>query len=150
MAVLIRKLNEKDITTLALNLVWEVFLETEGTSYTEEGKLAFKNAIHDPEYISKLTAYGAFDGPSLVGVIASRNEGKHIALFFVKNGYRGKGIGRMLWEELRRNNKAQTISVHSSVYAAEIYKALGFKECGKRIEEDNIVYIPMTFSKDKC
>jgi GNAT superfamily N-acetyltransferase len=49
-------------------------------------------------YLSKLRMYGAFMENRLVGVIATRSEGAHIALFFVKGEYHGRGIGSQLFK----------------------------------------------------
>ena len=49
-----------------------------------------------------------------------------VALFFVDGQYHRKGIGKKLWEAVLSNTSANLITVHSSLYAAEIYKKLGF------------------------
>ena len=67
----------------ALLLVWDVFCKYEAVNYPDAGKQAFWDAIHSEEYLQTLHAYGAYEGKRLVGVIATRNEGRHIALFFV-------------------------------------------------------------------
>ena len=65
----------------ALTLVWNVFQEYE--------------------------APGAFIKERLVGVLATRSGGAHIALFFVDGAYQGQGIGRQLFE---------AVSTRTSVY----------------------------------
>ena len=87
----IRKLNKKEIES-ALNMVWKVFLEYEAPDYTQEGIDEFYKSIHDENYLSMLSVYGAFSNGELVGVIATRNSGKHIALFFVDGKYHRQGI----------------------------------------------------------
>ena len=47
-------------------------------------------------------------------------------MFFVDGQYHRKGIGKKLWEVVLSNTSANLITVHSSLYAAEIYKKLGF------------------------
>ena len=49
-----------------------------------------------------------------------------VALFFVDGQYHRKGIGKKLWEAVLSNTSANLITVHSSLYAAGIYKKLGF------------------------
>lgn len=39
--------------------------------------------------MSSLTINGAYEDDELIGVIATRNEGNHIALFFVKAEWQG-------------------------------------------------------------
>lgn len=80
----------------ALPLVWDVFCEYEAINYTESGKQAFRDAIHSEDYLNMLSAYGAIENNTLVGIIATRNEESHIALFFVDGKYQNRGIGRSM------------------------------------------------------
>ncbi|MCQ2567935.1 MAG: GNAT family N-acetyltransferase [Mogibacterium sp.] len=139
------RLLTRDELSSALELVWKVFCEYEAVNYTETSKQVFYDAIHSKEYLDMLTAYGAFDGDEPVGIIASRNEGSHIALFFVEGAYHRQGIGRMLWETMLENSTADIITVHSSLYASEVYKRLGFKQTGEETTDGGIVYIPMEY-----
>lgn len=129
----------------ALDLVWKVFCEYEAVNYTEDSKQTFYEAIHTREYLDMLTAYGAFDENVLIGIIAGRNEGSHIALFFVEGAYHRQGIGRKLWETMLENSTADIITVHSSIYAGEVYRRLGFQQAGEETEDGGIVYIPMEY-----
>ena len=130
---------------ISLELVWKVFCEYEAVNYTEDSRQVFYDAIHSKDYLDMLTAYGAFDESGLVGIIASRNEGSHIALFFVEGEHHRQGIGRKLWEAMLENSTADIITVHSSIYACEIYKKLGFYQTGEEAEDGGIVYIPMEY-----
>ena len=82
----VRQLTNKKIPS-ALPLVWKVFDEYEAVNYPTSGTQAFWNAIHDEGFLSQLSAYGAFDGEKLIGILALKNEGSHIALFFVDGAY---------------------------------------------------------------
>lgn len=44
--------------------------------------------------------YGAFKGAAFVGIIATRNNGEHITLFFVAGKCHKLGIGRKLFDTL--------------------------------------------------
>ena len=140
------KLNRKQIED-ALPLVFDVFCRYEAVNYPKNGKEAFYNAIHSEEYLDMLTAYGAFDGDKLTGIIATRNEGAHIALFFVDGEYHRRGIGRELFEACLAENVNSRITVNSSEYAADIYRKLGFVQTDEIQEEDGIRYIPMVFER---
>lgn len=48
----------------------------------------------------------------------------HIALFFVKKEYQGKGVGKILWNAVLKENTSESITVHSSLFAISIYKKL--------------------------
>lgn len=129
----------------SLSLVWQVFCEYEAANYAEDSKQAFYDAIHSKDYLDMLTAYGAFDGTELVGLIASRNEGSHVALFFVDGEYHRQGIGRKLWETMLENSPADIITVNSSIYACEVYKKLGFNQTGEETKDGGIIYVPMEY-----
>lgn len=132
----------------ALPLVWDVFCEYEAVNYPKNGEVAFYNAIHSEEFLAMLTAYGAFDGDRLTGIIATRNEGAHIALFFVDGEYHRRGIGRKLFEACLAENANSRITVNSSEYAADIYRKLGFVQTDEIQEDDGIRYIPMVFERE--
>ena len=70
-----------------LPLVWNVFCEFEASNYPEQAKMIFKNAICDQNNLAMLNAYGAYKDDVPIGIIATRSEGKHIALFFVDGKY---------------------------------------------------------------
>ena len=79
--------NARDIETKkALDLVWKVFLEFEAYDYVREGIDEFYNFING-NYINTLEIYGAYENRKIIGIIATRNEGNHIALFFVDGKY---------------------------------------------------------------
>ena len=86
----------------ALHLVWDVFADEIAPSYTPEGVAEFQKFIkYDNIYTMcqrrEIFFFGAFQGTELCGTIAVKNDG-HISLFFVRKQYRGKGIGRMLFQ----------------------------------------------------
>ncbi len=141
---MIRTLDRTELDN-ALPLVWDVFCEYEAVDYPESGKQAFWNAVHSEEYLNMLSAYGAFEGDKLVGIIATRNEGKHVALFFVHGNYQHRGIGKSLWSAVIESSNANEITVHSSLYAQDIYKKLGFMTSGDLHNEGGIQYIPMVY-----
>ena len=129
----------------AIPLVWKVFCEYEGVNYPEAGKQAFWEAIHSEEYLDMLTAYGAFENGKMTVIIATRNAGSHIALFFVDGKYHRQGIGRMLWNTVLADSTVNEITVHSSLYAVEVYKKLGFVPISDVQEDGGIQYIPMSY-----
>lgn len=129
----------------ALPFVWKVFCEYEAVNYPESGKQTFWEAIHSEEYLDILDAYGAFEGKKMLGIIATRKEGSHIALFFVDGAYHNKGIGRSLWNAVLAKNTCETITVHSSLYAVPIYEKLGFVQTNTVQEESGIQYVPMEY-----
>ncbi|MGN0404231.1 MAG: GNAT family N-acetyltransferase [Bariatricus sp.] len=140
----IKDLSHKELVN-ALPLVWDVFSEYEAAGYSESGKKAFWDAIHSEEYLNMLTAYGAYEKHELVGIIATREAGSHLALFFVDGKYQRQGIGRKLWSAVLEENTSPTITVHSSLYAVEVYKKLGFAVTGEMKQDNGIQYVPMEY-----
>ena len=71
----------------ALQLAWTGYQKYESPDYSEEGIQAFWDSIHDKDYIKMLRIYGAFENRNMVGMLATRSSGSHIALFFVDGMY---------------------------------------------------------------
>lgn len=143
----IKKLAKGDIPK-ALDLVLNVFMEYEAPDYSEQGIETFQNCMKDGEWLKSLQFFGAYMNNSLVGVIAARNNGNHIALFFVKGKYHRQGIGRRLFDRVVENSTNNTITVNSSPYAVKIYKHLGFAETQDEQLTDGMRYTPMSFVKN--
>ncbi|MDO5517725.1 MAG: GNAT family N-acetyltransferase, partial [Clostridium sp.] len=129
----------------ALELVLEVFMAYEAPVYLEEGVEMFTKCVKDPEWIGRLKFYGAYKDDEIVGVIATRNNGNHIALFFVKGEYHKQGIGRRLFETVVKNCNGEALTVNSSPYAVGIYEHLGFEKVEEEQVTDGIRYTPMVF-----
>ena len=127
----------------ALELAWEVFGEFEAPDYTPQGTDAFYASIHDPAYLARLRIYGAFDGDALIGILATRNGGAHIALFFVRGTYHRQGVGEQLFFRACRENTTGQMTVNSSPYAVEVYRRLGFCERDAEQTTDGIRYTSM-------
>lgn len=107
----------------ALTLVWNVFQEYE--------------------------APGAFIKERLVGVLATRSGGAHIALFFVDGAYQGQGIGRQLFEAVRIKCPAPNMTVNSSPYAVPIYHHLGFADTDVEQSVHGLRFTPMEVRIEK-
>lgn len=144
----IRKLKNQEIPG-AMRLVWEVFQEFEATDYSEEGVNTFKNVIVEQEQALTMEMYGAFESGDLLGVIATRNHGSHISLFFVKKEHHQRGIGRMLFEHILSHKDSNIITVNSSPYAVKIYRKLGFSDTAGEQVSDGIRYTPMRYNSGK-
>lgn len=134
---------KKDQYREVFKLAWEVFQEYEAPDYSKEGIESFYNSIHSEEYIEQLKIFGAFENEKLVGIIATRNKGNHIALFFVKSEEQNKGIGRKLFKRICLENLSGKITVNSSPYAVKVYHHLGFNSIDTEKVIDGIKYTPM-------
>lgn len=142
----IRKLRH-DERKEALQLVLSVFLQYEAPDYVDEGVMTFKDFIFDEKNLEQLQIYGAFERRKLVGVIATRNNGNHIALFFVEGSRQKKGIGRKLFYEVLKHSTSEIITVNSSPYAVEVYRKLGFYDTDTEQVEEGMRFTPMIYIK---
>jgi GNAT superfamily N-acetyltransferase len=142
----IRKITKAELPE-AMALVWQVFLEFEAPEYSQEGVDEFKRFIDGETVEMTVNMYGAFHNNGLLGVIATRNEGSHIALFFVKKEYHNKGIGRKLFKTILPLTESSFITVNSSPYAVRIYRKLGFAETDAEQLTNGIRYVPMKYIK---
>lgn len=137
-----RELKSEEIET-ALQLVWSVFLEYEAPDYTAEGVEEFKKSIHDKDYIAGLRLYGAFLANEMIGVIAARSGGTHIALFFVRGKYHRQGVGKRLFRVAHSDCPSDIMTVNSSPYAVPIYRRLGFRETAQEQTANGLRFTPM-------
>ena len=141
----IRRLSPEEIPA-ALNLSWRVFEEFEAPEYSPQGIASFRASLEDAERIRKLDFYGAYDEETLAGVLCMRAP-QHIGGFFVDAAYQRRGIGRRLFEAMRRDYDRQCFTVHSSPYAVEIYRHLGFVPTDSEQLTDGLRYTPMKFEE---
>ena len=139
----VRRLTSKE-TPQALELCWKVFLEFEAPEYPPEGIAAFRASLDDTGRNRQMDFYGAFDGDTLVGVLSMRAP-QHIAGFFVDAAYHRRGIGRGLFEAMRQDYACQVFTVHSSPYAVEVYRHLGFVPTDGEQTVDGLRFTPMQY-----
>ena len=96
------------------------------------------------ERTRKLDFYGAYDGETLAGVLCMRAP-QHIGGFFVDGAYHRRGIGRRLFETMRRDYDRQVFTVNSSPYAVEVYRHLGFVPTDTEQCTNGLRYTPMRY-----
>ena len=130
-----------------IDLAWRVFLKFEAPEYCEQGIESFRHALSTPEFINKLRMYGASIDDEIIGMLATRNNGSHIALFFVDEKYHRQGIGRQLFETALKDCPAKEMTVFSSPYAVKVYHALGFTDTDAERIDDGIRYLPMKYCR---
>lgn len=129
----------------ALQLAWMVFDEFEAPDYSIQGTDTFHEAICDPSYTGQLVCYGAFEQDELIGMLATRNGGNHIALFFVAGAYHRQGVGRKLFALACRDNRSGQLTVNAAPYSLEIYRHLGFYATDAEQLEKGMRYTPMRY-----
>lgn len=133
----------------ALSLVWRTFQEFEAASYTDEGILEFKDYIklnNIKIMLNKnLKLWIALDDDNVVGVCSSR-DCSHVSLLFVDSNYHKLGIARQLLKMLEDDcikSGFTTLTVNSSPYAIDAYKALGYRAVDSMNTVKGIDFLPM-------
>lgn len=140
--IVTRRLREEE-TAQALELALRVFLRFEAPDYPPEGTETFAASLRDERYVSALRLYGAFCDGVLVGMLATRSEGTHIALFFVEERCQRQGVGRALFQAARSNCPGGRMTVHAAPCAVPFYRRLGFRDAAAERTEHGIRYVPM-------
>lgn len=139
---------EIDEREQALELVWNTFMQYEAPDYSDEGIATFaKEAIRNEKFLNMIVLYGAYEENMLRGVIATRNQGNHIALFFVDGAHHGQGIGKRLFNTILENSTADKITVNSSPYAVDVYHHLGFIDTAPEQNFEGMRFTPMEYIK---
>lgn len=153
MEIKIRVLGDDDFEE-ASRMIFHTFYKYIMPTYTTEGieffrdttsALSFKMNTFD----GSVTLYGAFDGDTLCGVLASKGK-NHICLFFTHKDYMGKGVGKSLFTHfLSLANKDEPITVNASDYGIPIYEKLGFEVVGERYFDHGTVHTPMRYKEKR-
>ena len=135
----------------ALQLIGDVFEEFVAYRFDAEGVNEFRNYI---EYDSikrmldnsEMIMSGCFHYDKIIGVIAVKPPGR-ISLLFVDKRYHRQGVADALYrkivEHCSKNDACSEITVHSSLYAVEAYKRLGFETTDTEQEQKGIRFVPM-------
>ena len=125
------------------------YLEDFEDDFEDEGLESFKSFIFNDKLMNELCIYGAFEENKLIGIMGTKNEGKHISLFFIKKEFHRKGIGKQLFDYSQCDCPANEITVNSSTYAIRFYESLGFEKTNDRQQTNGISYTPMKLISNK-
>ena len=134
---------DKTIQQQALDLALHVFMEFEAPDYSDEGIEEFKRSLQNPAYIDNLCYYTAIEHEEIIGMLATRNKGSHIALLFVDAQWQRKGIGRKLIESALEDCDSSVLTVNSAPFAHAFYKKAGFEDTDVEQLTNGIRYFPM-------
>lgn len=127
----------------AMELALEVFLEFDSADYDEYGAEKFRETVKDQEYLDCLKVYGAFEAGELAGIISTRENGTHIAQFYVSGRFQNRGIGRQLFEHAAADNRKGFFTVASSSCGLEVYRKLGFVPISDMRKSEGLTSTPM-------
>lgn len=139
----ILKTLDKTLQQRALDLALHVFMQFEASDYSDEGIEEFKRSLQNPAYIDNLCYYITIEQEEVIGMLATRNKGSHIALLFVDAQWQKKGIGRKLIEVALEDCKGSTMTVNSAPFANGFYKKAGFEDTDVEQIINGIRFFPM-------
>lgn len=142
---MIRKLDKTEYQQAA-NLSLEVYLQCGTEDFDNEGLASFKSFIFSDQLMNELTIYGAYEKDELIGIMGTKNLGKHISLFFIKKRFHRKGVGRLLFNYALQDCPIEETTVNSSTYAISFYQSLGFEKINEKQVTNGLGYTPMKFS----
>jgi len=143
---MIRKLSKTEYGQ-ATSLALDVYMQCGTEDFDEEGLNSFKSFISNEQLMNELVIYGAFENDYLIGIMGTKNEGKHLSLFFIRKEYHRKGIGKQLFYFAINSCPVDEITVNSSTHAILFYQSLGFDKVGEKQCTNGITYTPMKFKK---
>ena len=108
--------------------------------FTEESIEKYQERIRN--FPDSIQTFVAKDGDRIVGVcrVIIENDSNELKMLYVHPKFQGKGIGKALWKESKKLfNENNRIFVNVATYnnqAIKFYEKLGFKDTGKRFEEE--------------
>lgn len=140
--MIIRKLDKKEYKQAA-SLAMDIYMECGQEDFDEIGQETFRSFVSSEQLMDELTMYGAFMNEDLIGIMGTKQAGKHISLFFIRKEYHRQEIGRLLFDYAFNDCPVEEMSVNSSTYAVEFYQSLGFEKTDDKQVTNGITYTPM-------
>ena len=141
-----RKLEYEDLQEASL-VLWRSFYFAEKNNHSIEGMERFRD-LTSPVSLSintfdeKVILFGAFLDSKMVAVGAVK-EKKHILLLYVLPEFQKMGIGSEFLAYMENQCAGRQISLNASDVAVSFYAERGYKICGERTVEENLIYTPM-------
>ena len=128
------------ISALAKEHVFQTF-EQEGPKYF----LSSLQANIDEIMINPEKMYLLLVNKELIGAAGFGLNG-HINHFFIRTIDQRRGLGRLLFDAVKKNIKSKVIDVNSSLNAIGFYEKLGFNAFDSIKTVNGITFQPMHFS----
>lgn len=121
--------------------------------YTEKDALSYIQAMLEADPDSTFAYAIDIDGIAVGSIGAFRQENIHSRTaelgYYLSEQYWGKGVGRTLFEAMRKDYEKQEFTVHSSPYGVKIYEHLGFKATSEEQLVNGLRFTPMVFKNER-
>ena len=127
----------------ACRLIWQVFQIYEVPDFPPEGVIEYKRILDETERLKNITFYSAMEEDKVIGVLGMR-RGNHIGYFYVSEKHHRRGVGKMLFNEIKKDYNGD-ITVNACPYGVPVYKKLGFEATDIQKNEKGIIFTPMKF-----
>lgn len=134
----------------ACQLIKNIFRQTIGQNYSEEGQNEFISSFDEEKILSQmreghLIMLGAFE-EKMIGVLGIRDL-KHIQSLFVLPSYQNQSVGTRLMNQAKKLMQG-TISVHADVQAVGFYQKQGFVRSHQQQCLHGICFVPMIYESE--
>ncbi len=141
----IKKLGSEHLDE-CLDTVWRVFSEFEVPIFPQEGALTYKKGIEETRKNGDITFYGALHNDRVIGVLGLR-ENNHIGYFYIDKIYHRLGIGKDLFNLMKKDTGARVVTVNAMPYGVPVYTCLGFLPTDKEQNVGGVIFTPMRYEK---
>ena len=129
-----------------LDLVWQVFSQFETPVFPPEGSVEYKRIIEETREKKNIKFYGALDNGKVVGVLGMR-ENNHIGYFYVSADYHKRGIGKSLFERMKKDYEKKVFTVNAAPYGVPVYTRLGFIPTDREQNVKGVIFTPMKYEE---
>lgn len=127
----------------AVTLVRNVYTKFVASNYTDQSRRKFEKQLLDEAYLSSLQVHAAYVDNRMTGVIATKNNGQEIVLFYIEERYQRKGIGKQLIQSVMRKTTSNKIAADAPPCAVEAFLHMGFEPYGEAKDIDGVSYISL-------
>ena len=136
----------KERNSECLDLVWRVFSEFEVPVFPVEGGPEYKRIIEETREKKNISFYSAIHNGKVVGVLGMR-ENNHIGYFYVNKKYHRLGIGKDLFNLMKRDYDVKEFTVNAAPYGIPVYTRLGFVPTDVEQNVNGVIFTPMKYKK---
>nr|WP_282444890.1 GNAT family N-acetyltransferase [Idiomarina sp. ATCH4] len=145
-------MEEKDLEAVSA-ICLASFIQSVAAILSEEGVSTFSKIAAADSFCERMQGDNlmlvAEIDENVEGVI-ELEEGRHVAMLFIRPERQKSGIGRKLLLSVLSHAKVETVTVSASLSSVTAYEKYGFECSGEVGESAGLVYQPMEFKLNKA